>query len=186
MFYKVLYNANNALFVVVFCFALYLISAPFLPNIAFYTQQHVVEEKVTAIQKDIPSTNTLIIPRIGVNTPILEGKTADVLQKGIWRRPGTSTPDKGGNTVIAGHRFLYKNGGNTFYHFDKLKTGDSITVYYGAKEYNYVIDDIRIVKPTEISIEAPSTEAKLTLYTCTPLWTSKERLVVTAKLVDSR
>ena len=51
------------------------------------------------------SGNRVIITKIGVNAPIVESKSAEYgLSKGSWRIPESSTPDKGGNTVITGHR----------------------------------------------------------------------------------
>ena len=54
------------------------------------------------------SPDRLLIPKIGVNAPIVESSNANYgLSKGSWLVPNTSTPDKGGNTVITGHRFKY-------------------------------------------------------------------------------
>jgi LPXTG-site transpeptidase (sortase) family protein len=42
----------------------------------------------------------------------------------------------------------------------------------------------KIVDPSAVEIEAPTTQKQLTLYTCTPIWTAKERLVIIAKPTD--
>lgn len=131
-------------------FALFLILAPFLPSLVLsYTsyQDQIVYvneenfERLGSIKNQfkniqpIPKENTLFIPKIGVNGQIYEGKTEDTLNLGIWRRPKTSTPDKGGNTVLAAHRFLYTSGPITFYHLDKLVMGDKITVFWNKQRY---------------------------------------------------
>jgi sortase A len=134
--------------------------------------------------KAIPTANTLVIPKINVDAPILDGADAQTLNRGFWRRPKTSTPDKGGNTVITGHRFLYTSGPNTFYDLNKVIKGDDIIVYWGGKEYSYRVDEVKVVEPEDIEIEEFTNYTVLTLYTCTPIWTSKQRLVVRALPVD--
>lgn len=127
--------------------------------------------------------NMLIIEKIGVHALIHEGEGEKTLYKGIWHRPKTSSPDKGGNTVLAAHRVMYTSGPNTFFHMDKLKEEDDITVLWNNKKYTYRVFHIEVVPPTAVEIEDNTKEPILTLFTCTPLYTSEKRLVVKAKLV---
>jgi len=48
----------------------------------------------------------------------------------------------------------------------------------------YTVDRIKQVTATAVEIEAPTARPTLTLYTCTPLWNPKDRLVVTATLQE--
>lgn len=134
--------------------------------------------------KPAPDENRLIIPKIRVNGYINEGESSDTLDRGLWRRPETSKPDLGSNTVITAHRFLYKRGPNTFYHLNKLSKGDDIIIFWEGKEYLYKIDVIDEIEPDYVEVEKSTKEDILTLYTCTPLYTSDKRLVVVAKLVE--
>src|SRR5699024_902953 len=93
----------------------------------------------------------------------------------------SSTPDKGGNTVLVGHRFSYKDAA-VLYHLDKAKQDDPIVVAWDGKIYTYKVSESKIVKPTDIYVEAPSEDDRLTIYTCHPIWSVKERLVVVANL----
>lgn len=132
----------------------------------------------------IPDENTLIIPAVGIDVPIVEGSTDEALDRGAWRRPSTSTPDAGGNTVITGHRFKYLPPSNlTFYHLDKVEVDDDIVVYWEGKRYDYTVTDVFVVEPGQVEIESNTADPRLTLYTCTPLWTAKQRLVVLAEPV---
>jgi sortase A len=137
---------------------------------------------VVEAQSQIPQDNRIVISKIAVDAPIVEGIDESALWKGMWRRPNSSTPDKGGNTVITGHRFLYTTGPNTFFYLDKITVDDIIAVYWEGKEYDYMVYEITIVNPDRIDIEENTNESILTLYTCTPLWTSKTRLVIKAIL----
>lgn len=103
--------------------------------------------------------------------------------KGIWRRPNTSSPDKAGNTVLVAHRFTY-NGPAVFYHLDLMKKGHRFAVFWDGKEYDYEVIETKIVEPTAIEIENNTKEPIMTLYTCTPMWTAKQRLVIVSKLIS--
>ena len=98
--------------------------------------------------------------------------------------PESSTPDKGGNTVITGHRFKYLPPNNlTFFLFDKLAKDDIISVIWRGKNYFYKIKETKIIKPPELSILKPTDASTLTLYTCDPVYSQKNRLVVIGELI---
>ncbi len=199
--YNLLKKINAAITLTLFVIAAYLIILPITPNISFklakaqnnlssfnYNSEFLKQTlKLTNYleSKEIPEQNTLLIPSILINSEIIEGETEKALENGIWRIPYSSTPDKGSNTVLVAHRFLYTFGSNTFFHLDKVKKGDYITIFWNSKEYNYEVFDIQVVTPIDTFILAPTEESILTLYTCDPLWTAKNRLVVKAKLINT-
>lgn len=204
-------DVNNCLAVFVATIACYILLAPFLPQLdyifnspnklpapAFVTATTNNEPKNNAPapteQSPTPATqqpqngqvinaaqNQLYIPSIGALASILEGTDPHTVDKGLWRRPATTTPDKIGNMVVVGHRFSYNHGViQPFYHLDKLKIGDKIYISWAGKTYVYIAASKRVVPPTESSVEAPTPQQQLTLYTCTPLLNPKDRLVITA------
>ena len=143
---------------------------------------------VTVAPKPQPAapakTNMLFIPKIGVQMAIVEGNNDRVaLSKGAWRLPGTSTPDQGGNTVLGGHRWMFTSGPRTFYHLDKLVIGDMVQTDWKGKTYTYRVREVRVVKPEQTEILNASSQKILTLFTCTPIFSSKQRLVVVAEQV---
>lgn len=135
-------------------------------------------------RKDIPTDSRLVIPKIALDQHIYEGTSPYLVNKGVWARPNTSTPPKGSNTVLVGHRFTY-DGPATFYNLDKVAVGDPIVVYWRGKEYDYKVSETKVVPPTAIDVEAPTKDPQLTIYTCTPLWSAKNRLVVVAKPIKA-
>jgi LPXTG-site transpeptidase (sortase) family protein len=194
----VLPQVNNALFAAVCIVGAYLILAPALPRIQFYFRSLSGPNPTLQYDRDgvraageveeddnrpIPEDNALVIKKIGVDGIVHEGKNASTLTKGVWHRPGTGTPEDGGNTVLVAHRFLYTSGSNTFYNLDKMAEGDRVTLYWGGKKYRYEVQSVGVVAATDLYIEAPTREPTLTLYTCTPLFTARYRLVVTARLI---
>ncbi|MGB4759477.1 MAG: class E sortase [Candidatus Saccharimonadales bacterium] len=172
----------------------YIALAPLLPQLQFWIEKHgdtqttltalTATEDASPPQESDPHTNTnhLVVPSMLLNEPVYQGRSEATLSKGIWHRPNTSTPDKGGNTVFAAHRYTYTNPRGTFYYLDKVAVGDPIALFWEGKKYVYKITSTTTVKATQIEVEAPTKEAQLTLYTCTPLWLPKDRLVVTALL----
>ncbi|MDD5567338.1 MAG: sortase [Patescibacteria group bacterium] len=174
---------------VLFILAVFLLLYPFLPGISFRlglvgkSDDAAFTLESLKRKKDISQENILVIPKIDVNIKIVEGETQEALDQGAWRMPTTSTPDKGGNTVISAHRFKYLPPNNaTFYLLDKLSRGDRLFVYWQGKEYEYVVVESKVVEPTEISILDNTPDNRLTLFTCTPLFTTDKRLVVIGAL----
>ena len=182
---------------------IYLIALPFYPNLKYslvYNQSGdlesaqdaaVAREQLARYRSSFPgseyavSPNRLIIKKIGVNAPIVDSSNAEYgLSKGAWHIPESSTPDQGGNTVITGHRFKYLPPNNlTFYLLDKLAPGDIIAVIWQEADYVYRVKDIKIVDKTELSVLEPSVEPIITLFTCHPIYSTEQRLVVVGELV---
>lgn len=131
-------------------------------------------------ESDYFKDDIVVIPSIGVDMDVIEGKSEKALDKGVWIRPTASTPNRGSNTVLTAHRFSYLDGGRSFYHLDKLKSGDEVILYWKGDRYRYIVRDAKVVKPSAVEVEAPTQSPLLTLYTCTPLWTAANRLVITA------
>ena len=182
---------NNLLLTVIILINGYVLVAPLLPRVDYEVKQHITKpvkvdpQKPDTIAQIDRSRNHLILPTLQLDEPVYDGQSIKTVNKGIWRRPNTSTPDKGGNTVLVGHRFTYHNAA-VFYNLDKLSPNDDVYLAYGQKVYHYRVVQMAIVPPNDLQVEAPSIDDRLTIYTCTPLWTSKQRLVYTANLIEVR
>lgn len=171
---------------IVIALCLYIILAPFWPQAVYRAEKApplvVSEEKGT--KEVIPKDNTLVIPSMKLQQTIHEGgKWA--LNKGIWHTPKTGSPESGGNMVLSGHRFTY-GGPAVLYHMDKVKKGDKIIIYWQQKKYEYTVRNILVVPPTRSEIQNQTEEPLLTIYTCTPLITAKNRLVIQAELLEAQ
>jgi LPXTG-site transpeptidase (sortase) family protein len=187
---------NTLLFVLIVCINGYIIAAPVWPRVSFWWREHHTDQRTELsralsggnITKNDPKgtqPNSLIIPAMLLNQPTLEGPEQDwfnLLKEGVWHWPHSSTPDKGGNTVLLAHRFSYTGPHGAFYYLDKLHTGDTIGVVWNGKTYTYKVTSSRIVPPTETSVQDNTPDSRLTLFTCAPLWHPVNRLVVVAEL----
>jgi len=186
---------NNLLLALIILINGYVILAPFFPAAIFDLQNH--QAKQQQLEKEIkptskpnnstqtPQPNQVIIPSMLLDQPILEGPTINryaILNNGIWRWPLASTPDKGGNTVLIGHRFTYTNPKGVFYFLNKVQLGDEIGVIWNNEKYLYKVVSVSQVPPTDMAIQNNTSNPELTLFTCTPLLLPKDRLVIVAYL----
>lgn len=140
--------------------------------------------------------NMLLIPQISVKAPIIWGSPADEttvlanLQNGVVQYGFTALPSDGqGNVFIAGHSsYLIWDKGkykDVFANLDRLTVGDQIAVTYKGLVYIYQMTGSKVVKPTDLSVLAQTPNPTLTLMTCVPVGTSKNRLIVSFKLVSA-
>lgn len=162
---------------------LYILSLVLAPQLSTLTLRPLTADKVSAISV---GEDRIIIPKIGVNIHYGTHGMTSLNEGALWRYPDRGNPDKGGNFIIAAHRFsIQPTPGGTvkaspFYHLDQLKKGDQILIDYNGKRYGYTVSTTFGVKPNAVSIEEPSTTAKLTLYTCDLGGSADGRLVIIA------
>ena len=123
---------------------------------------------------------TVRIPRIGVDKVGVEGVSVADRKKGPGHYPGTPMPGQAGNAAIAGHRTTY---GAPFYDLDKLQPGDPIDVTTAQGEFRYEVVETKIVAPSQVEVLEPTGDNRLTLTTCNPRFSARERLIVVARLV---
>ena len=123
----------------------------------------------------------IVIPSAGVDWAFVEGVDRDSLRSGVGHMPETALPGEPGNAVISGHRTTY---GAPFLHLDRVQPGDLITIENAIGTHVFQVVEIRTVAPTDLSVTGQWRGAWLTLTTCTPVFTARERLVVISRLVE--
>jgi sortase A len=130
------------------------------------------------------SLTRIVIPDIDVDVVVVEGTTASALRAGAGHYPDTPLPCEIGNVGIAGHRTTY---GRPFHNLDLLKPGMEVTLQTPIGECTYEItEEPFAVSPKDISVVANTPdEATLTLTTCHPKGSARQRLIVKATLVRS-
>ena len=119
------------------------------------------------------------IPRIDLDAIVVEGTTNRQLAIAPGHMTDTAAPGENGNSVITAHRDTF------FRHIYKLNKGDQIVLRRGGKSFQYLVERKFVVKPSDVSVLRPTTDARLTLVTCYPTYyvgPAPERLVITAKL----
>ncbi len=140
-----------------------------------------VEEQNLPALEDGDALARIEIPRIGVDDIVVAGVETSDLKRGPGHFPDTPLPGQLGNAAIAGHRTTY---GQPFRNVDELEPGDEIRVTTLSGVYVYRVTGQQIVSPSEYQVVATTdpTRANLTLTSCHPVFTARERIVIFSEL----
>jgi len=123
----------------------------------------------------------LVIPAIKVDTVVVEGTGASALRAGAGHYPNTPLPGEEGNVAIAGHRTTY---GKPFANLDRLKVGEDIVLETPIGQHVYrVIREPFVVSNNDFTVIAQTPGKTLTLTTCHPKGSARQRLVIRAEML---
>lgn len=120
------------------------------------------------------------IPEIGVDKIVVEGVRRGDLRKGPGHYPETPLPGQPGNASIAGHRTTY---GAPFHRIDELEVDDEIIVTTVQGRFLYQVIGQEIVSPTQVDVIEDQGDDRLTLTSCHPKYSARQRIILTAALV---
>jgi sortase A len=90
-------------------------------------------------------------------------------------------PGQLGNAALAGHRTTY---GQPFHDVDRLKVGDEIVTTTPNGRFVYRVTAQQIVAPSDYYVVETTNPdiATLTLTSCHPKWTARQRIVIFSEL----
>lgn len=172
----------------------------FAPIMAYVSPGNAPAPGIEAIDPTITQTVSpeprLLIPKLNIDVPIrfdvsLEGVMA-AMNNGVahYRISGASAyPGEIGNFVITGHSAGDIYSSNPYKYIfsglERLENGDLIYVNYNSTRYTYRVVKKEVVEPSNVAALVVDTDKPLlTLVTCTPLGTSRYRLLVTAEQIS--
>lgn len=127
---------------------------------------------------------TLNIPKINLEVAIGEGTAQSVIKYAVGHFPQTALPGQPGNFSLVGHR-SYRYG-QFFNRLDQLEKGDAIVINRDGITYTYRVTETFTVKPEDTWVLDPTTEAGITLITCTPIRVATHRLIVKGTLTHEK
>lgn len=172
----------------------------FAPIMAYVSPGNVPADEIEALDPTITQTVSadpkLIIPKLNVEVPIRFGVAlSDVMSamnNGVahYRIAGASAyPGEIGNFVITGHSAGDVYSSNPYKYIfsglERLEEGDLIYVNYNSVRYTYRVTMKQVVEPSNVGSLVMDTDKPLiTLVTCTPLGTSRYRLLVTGEQIS--
>ena len=123
------------------------------------------------------------IEKIDLAVTIAEGIEDKDIIYSVGHFPKTAMPGEKGNFAVVGHRsYTY---GQYFNRLDELEYGDEVKVRVGTEVYTYIIDEKKVVEPEEISVLDNTDTARITMVTCTPIWSATHRLIVSGYLKNN-
>jgi len=174
----------------------------FAPIAAYVSPGESPVEEISAVDPTVTLTkvsseNKLIIPKLNVDVPLNFGVSLDgvmgAMNHGVvhYRINGASAyPGEYGNFVVMGHSAgdVYSTNQYKFIFsgLERLEDGDIMYVHYNSTRYVYKMVGRDIVWPNEVSKLRIGTERQMmTLVTCWPLGTSRQRLFIFAELIST-
>jgi sortase A len=190
--------------VVLLIAAVGLLGFPFYTNLYQSRVQHKLDRQLASPDlkqryrnkslKVGDSLTRIKIPKIDVDVVVVEGTSPSALRAGAGHYPETPLPCEEGNVAIAGHRTTY---GKPFANVDRLSPGDTIILQTPFEDCTYEIDKPPagrvlatgstagfVVTPSDRSVVSDTPGARsLTLTSCHPKGSAKQRIVIRAHLV---
>jgi sortase A len=137
---------------------------PGIPDFRLWSEKRIEAYHMSLLASVPPPLGVLRIPSVDLKVPVLEGTDDLALDRGVGHIAGTSALDQGGNVGIAGHRDGF------FRELKDVHLGDTMDLYTENGNSRYVVDEIVIVPPEDVSVLTPRSKPTLTLVTCYPFY----------------
>jgi len=123
----------------------------------------------------------LRIPALHIAVPVFEGTDDLTLNRGVGRIIETAKIGDSGNIGIAGHRDGFFRG------LKDIVVGERLELVTPDEIMHYVVEQIEIVQPEDVTVLANRGTPTLTLVTCYPFYfvgDAPQRFIVHATLLD--
>jgi sortase A len=139
------------------------------------------EAQNTSPDRDDRTIGKLVIHKIDLTLPILQGASQANLKLAAGLLNGTSPLGEQGNSALAAHRsYTY---GKQFNRLPEVEPGDTIEVATKDKKLTYEVIEEFIVIPGDLSVlKKDDKRSILTLITCHPMKNPTHRYIVKAVL----
>lgn len=123
----------------------------------------------------------IIIKSLKIDLPIIPARISnaqwETTHAGVSYLVSSPIPGERGNSILYGHNWT-----NLLANLTKAKPGDTVEIRYSdSSKKIFVIELTGVISPNQTHILEPSTDTRITLYTCTGFFDSK-RFVATAIL----
>jgi len=102
------------------------------------------------------------VPRLGLYAIVLQGDSPANLRRAVAHLSNSALPGEWGNVALAGHR-------DTFFRpLRDIRLGDEIRFKTRVGTFEYLVESIDVVAPSDTQVVEPSGGHELTLLTCFP------------------
>jgi sortase A len=149
------------------------------PDFGFWDEDRIKAYEVALAKHFDPPLALLEIPKLRLSVPVFNGTDDLTLDRGVGRVIGTARVGENGNLAVAGHRDGF------FRALKDIKAGDDVELITGNQTLSYSVDQITIVKPSNLEILANRATPTLTLITCYPFYfigSAPQRYIVQCSL----
>lgn len=152
------------------------------PDFRLWSEKRIAAYKLSLTSMARPPLAVLRIPRMNMQAPVLEGTDDFTLNRAVGHIEGTAEPGQNGNVGIAGHRDGFFRG------LKDIQVGDAVDVITQTSTNHYLVDEILIVSPEDVSVLRGRSRASLTLVTCYPFYfvgSAPKRFIIHAYMTNS-
>lgn len=121
----------------------------------------------------------LIIPRLDLQLPIIEGTDDKILTQGVGHYIQSVLPGEQDNAVLSAHRDTF------FKEIGSLRAGDKLGVKTNKGIFVYEVKKHWVTNPDDRSVITPNNKPVLTLTTCYPfhyVGTAPQRYIIQSEL----
>lgn len=177
--------------------AVWLFAFPFYTDVRARTVQKTLRvelasstSKTAYENRQLPEgkpVTRIVIPRLKLDGVVVQGTSEKALNAGMGHYSETPLPGEAGNVAIAGHRTM---NGKAFGDLDKLRPGDRVELVTPLAKHVYEVTapfdghpNPWVTTANDWSVVNQSDGRWLTLTTCHPRGSSKQRLIARAALV---
>lgn len=102
------------------------------------------------------------VPRLGLTAIVVQGDSPASLRRAVGHISKSALPGEWGNVALAGHRDSF------FRLLRDILLGDEVRFKTQERSFEYRVESIEVVAPTDIRVLETSTGHDLTLLTCFP------------------
>ena len=121
------------------------------------------------------------VPRLGLSAVVVQGVSTTSLRHAVGHLAKSALPGEWGNVVLAGHRDTY------FRPLRGIQVGDEIRFKTAKHSFEYVVECIEVVAPTDVQVLEATSGHDLTFVTCFPFYyvgPAPKRFIVRARVVE--
>jgi sortase A len=121
------------------------------------------------------------VPRLGLSAMVVQGDSPASLRHAVGHMAKSALPGEWGNVALAGHRDTY------FRPLRDIQVGDEIRFKTAEHSFEYVVESIEVVAPTDVQVLEATSGHDLTFVTCFPFYyvgPAPKRFIVRAREVD--
>ena len=151
-------------------------------DLSLWSQERIAEYEQSLTGYVDPPLAVLRISKVHLEAPVLDGTDDLTLNRGLGHIVGTDRPGEEGNIGIAGHRDGF------FRVLKDVSPGDAIELATPKRVVTYIVDQIVLVRPDDVSVLQPRVRPSLTLVTCYPFYfvgSAPQRYIVQASVEKS-
>ena len=121
------------------------------------------------------------VPRLRLSAVVVQGVSTASLRHAVGHLAKSALPGEWGNVVLAGHRDTY------FRPLRGIQVGDEIRFKTAEHSFEYMVECIEVVAPTDVQVLEATSGHDLTFVTCFPFYyvgPAPKRFIVRARVVE--